>query len=181
MADQINIPSSGLWGSIATALNTMFTTIFGRTGWAQYADTLYTSGSPFNLPATTATVLPNNAGNTIETQRPSDVTSFYEGGKITGRNGDNLDIMIYFKAKPSAVDQYIDVWIDIGGAVGELYRQTFTFPKGVGVERGIMYSLSSAYTLNTWESNGGTVYIESSASAQIYDIVFNFDRSHKAR
>lgn len=182
MADQINIPSSGLWGTIATALNSMFDVIFGRTGWATYIDTQYpNSASAFTVAANTDTVLPNNAGTVIDSQKPTDITSFYSGGLITGRDGDNLDIMIYFKAEPSAVDQWIDIWVDIGGSVGELYRQTFPFPKGSGIERGILYALPSAYTLNTWESNGGRVYVRSNASVDVYEINFNFDRSHKAR
>lgn len=177
----INIPNTGLWSTIANALNSMFGEIYERTGWAQYGDTLYTEASPFNLPANTDTVLPNNAGNTIDSQKPVDITSFYEGGLITGRNGDSLDVMIYFKAKSSTVDQFVDVWIDIGGGIGELYKQTYTFPKGQNTERGIMYSLASAYTLGTWEANGGTVYVRSNAPVEIYDITFNFDRTHKAR
>ena len=149
-------------------------------GWGSYNDTQYTVGSPFSLSADTDTVLPNNKGSVLEVQKPADVTTFYDGSVITGRNGDNLDIQIYFKAVPSAANQWLDVWVDIGGSVGELYRQTFSFPRGAGVERGIMYSLASAYTLNTWEANGGTVYIRSNASASIYNVVFNFDRSHKA-
>jgi len=149
-------------------------------GWASYNDTQYTSGAPFTLSADTDTALPNNKGTTLETQKPSDVTTFYDGTVITGRNGDNLDLQIYFKATPSSQNQWIEIWVDIGGSVGELYRQTFSFPRGTGVERGIMYSLASAYTLGTWEANGGTVYVRSNASATIHSIVYNFDRSHKA-
>jgi len=150
-------------------------------GWASYNDTQYTSGAPFTLSADTDTALPNNKGTILETQKPSDVTTFYDGTVITGRNGDNLDLQIYFKATPSSQNQWIEIWVDIGGSVGELYRQTFSFPRGTGVERGIMYSLASAYTLGTWEANGGTVYVRSNASATIHSIVYNFDRSHKAR
>ena len=150
-------------------------------GWASYNDTQYTSGSPFSLSALTDTALPNNAGSKIESQMPSDIATFYNGTTITGRNGDNLDLQIYFKAIPSSANQWLEIWVDIGGAVGELYRATFAFPKGSGVERGIMYSLASSYTLGTWESNGGTVYVRSSAQTNIYDVVYNFDRSHKAR
>ena len=150
-------------------------------GWASYNDTQYTSGAPFTLSADTDTALPNNKGTTLETQKPSDVTTFYDGTVITGRNGDNLDLQIYFKATPSSQNQWLEIWVDIGGSVGELYRQTFSFPRGTGVERGIMYSLASAYTLGTWEANGGTVYVRSNASATIHSIVYNFDRSHKAR
>lgn len=157
------------------------TTLNDRTGWASYNDTQYTSISAFTINADTDTLLPNNAGNTVDFQKPTDIDTFYNGTKITGRNGDNLDIQIYFKAVPSTQNQYLDVWVDIGGSVGELYRQTFSFPRGSGIERGIMYSLASSYTLGTWEANGGSVYVRSNASTQIYDIVFNFDRSHKAR
>jgi len=151
-------------------------------GWATYVDTQYpSSGAAFTVPATTITQIPNNKGTVNESQKPADVTTFYDGSVITGRNGDGLGIMIYFKAVPTSASQYLDVWIDIGGSIGELYRQTFAFPKGIGVERGILYALPSAYTLNTWEANGGTVYCYSDAALDIYDINFNFDRSHKAR
>lgn len=172
------------------AMNTQLEGVDNRTGWATYVDTQYpNSGSAFTVTADTDTVLPNNAGSKIETQKPSDVAEFYNvpgdydgtNAKITGRNGDNLDVMIYFKAVPSAANQWIDMWIDIGGSVGELYRQTFEFPKGASVERGVLYALPSAYTLNTWEANGGTVYVRSNANLNIYAINFNFDRSHKAR
>lgn len=156
-------------------------TVANNTGWATYVDTQYTSGSPFALSADTNTILPNNAGSKIESQMPVDVTEFYDGSVITGRNGDSLDLMLYFKAVPNVNNQWIDIWIDIGGSVGELYRQTFAFPRGSGQERGIVYALPSAYTLNTWEANGGTVYIRSNNTVDIYDITFNFDRSHKAR
>ena len=174
--------SNGETGSsVRGKLNQVIDLTNQQTGWASYVDTQYTIGSPFTLTANTDTVLPNNAGTVIDSQKPSDITSFYNGTTITGRNGDNLDIMIYFRAVPSAVNQWIEIWIDIGGTVGELYRQTFDFPRGSGVERGILYALPSAYTLNTWEANGGTVYVRSNASVDIYSINFNFDRSHKAR
>jgi hypothetical protein len=179
---KITIPSAGLWGTIAGYFNSMFDEIFGRTGWATYVDTQYPNvGTPFSVSANTDTNLPNNSGSKDESQIPTDIVEFYDGSTITGRNGDGMDIMIYFKATSSAANQYIDVWIDIGGSIGELYRKTYTFPKGAGSEAGIMYSLASAYTLGTWESNGGTVKIRSSASCTVYGITYNFDRTHKAR
>lgn len=167
--------------SAETALEFVTPGLANGTGWASYIDTQYPdSGTTFTVPAATDTALPNNSGTVLDMQKPTDVTEFYDGTVITGRNGDSLDIMLYFKAVPSVASQYLDVWIDIGGSVGELYRQTFSFPKGAGTSRGILYSLSSAYTLDTWEANGGTVYVRSDASLQIYDINYNFDRSHKA-
>lgn len=152
------------------------------TGWATYVDTQYTdSVNAFTLPALQDTTLPNNAGSKIESQLPIDVTTFYDGSVITGRNGDNIDVMCYFKAEPTAANQWLDVWIDIGGSVGELYRQTFAFPRGAGTPRGILYALPSGYTLGTWEANGGTIYLRSNDEVNIYGINLNVDRSHKAR
>jgi hypothetical protein len=151
------------------------------TGWGTYVDTQYPVGSQFAVAANTDTLLPNNAGSKIETQKPADVVTFYDGSVITGREGDGIDIMIYFKAVPTAPAQYIDIWIDIGGTVGELYRQTFSFPKGAGIDRGILYPVPSAYTLGTWEANGASVYVRSDSILNIYDINYNIDRNHKAR
>lgn len=151
------------------------------TGWASYIDTQYTNLSPFTLLANTDTKVPNNAGTKVETQKPIHVTTYWDEvtQKITGRNGDGLDIMLYWVGIPSAQNAELDVWIDIGGAVGELYRQTFLF-RGTN-QKGILYSLPSAYTLNTWEANGGDIYMRSSVNMDMYGFTFNFDTSHKAR
>lgn len=155
-----------------------------QTGWASYVDTQYPdTDNAFTVSANTDTILPNNAGNIIDHQKPVDVTSFYDSTtrRILGRNGDSLDAMIYFKAEPSSTNQYLDVWIDIGGTIGELYRETYSFPKGAGQVRGVKFDLPSAYTLGTWEANGGQVYIRSNATLDLYQINYNFDRTHKAR
>jgi len=102
------------------------------------------------------------------------------GGRILGKSHDGLDSLIYFKAEPTNDTQWMDIWVDIGGAVGELYRQTFSFPKGSGVERGVSYALPSAYTLGTWAANGGKLYCRSSHDLEIYGLHFNFDRTYKA-
>lgn len=154
------------------------------TGWASYVDTTHTSGSPYAITADTDTHLQIEPDTVIDGQKPDDVTAFYVGSpdyEITGRNGDNLDLMLYFKAVPSNATQWLDVWIDIGGAIGEIYRQTFSFPKGVGVERGVLYAIPSGYTAATWAANGGKVYVRSNHDMDIYDINLNIDRSHRAR
>ena len=168
--------------SVRTKLNAAIDLLNQQSGWATYVDTVHVDvGTAFTVAANTDTDVPNNAGTVIDSQKPSDITTFYDGTVITGRNGDNLDMMVYFKAIPSAVNQWFEIWIDIGGAIGELYRETFTFPKGAGTERGILYAIPSAYTLGTWETNGATVKCRSDASLDIYRINYNFDRSHKAR
>lgn len=175
------IPSAGLWSSIASIFNGMLDELYGRTGWASYVDTQYTSGSPFAVSTNTDTSVPNNAGNIIQSQKPTDIPAFYSAGKITGRSGDSLSMQLFFFAVPTIVDQNIEIWIDIGAPVGELYRQTFSFPKGTGQPRGIMYALPATYQLSTWQDNGGTLRVRSNGAMNIYGITYNFTRTHKAR
>ena len=177
MAKQ-TIPTSGLWSSIVTLFNSMFTELYRATGWAQYADTQYTDVSPFSIVSNTDTVLPNNAGSVIDSQKPDDIATFYDGTVITGRNGDGLAITIDFNAVPTNVNTtYIEVWVDIGGAVGELYRRIISFPKGVGEIRPVNFTVVG-YTLGTWETNGGTVYVRANGSADLYNIRYVLTRTH---
>ncbi|WGK66232.1 hypothetical protein [Croceiramulus getboli] len=154
------------------------------TGWGDYVDGNYTSGSPLALAAATKITLPNNAATVRDSQKPVDVTTFYDSSTstITGRDGDGINIVIEFKARPTTntATTRLTVAIDIGGAVGEIYTRDFLLGKGTGVEH---YYLSSfnAYTLNTWEANGGTVKIVSTAAAEVYDIRYIITRTHKAR
>jgi len=148
------------------------------TGWASYVDTAYTSGSPFSVLAGVTAALPNNAGNIIDSQKPLDVPTFYDGTSITGRNGDSLDLQIYFRCLPANINGELDIWIDIGGSVGVLYLQTFFFR--AASEKGIMYALPSAYTLNTWQTNGGRVYVKPSVNMTFWGMNYNFDRTHKS-
>lgn len=148
------------------------------TGWASYIDTMYTSGSPFPALAGITIDLPNNSGTIIDDQKPGDIDSFYESGKVTGRNGDGMDMMIYFTVIPSATNAELEIWVDIGGS-SPLYVKTEYF-RGTS-PKGVVYSLSSIYNRMIWEANGGIIKIKPSVKMDIYGIIFNFDRSHKAR
>lgn len=153
------------------------------TGWGDYVDGTYTSASPLVLTTNTKITLPNDATTIRDSQKPTDVTTFYDPAtsKIIGRDGDGLNIVIEFKIRPTAnTTTKITVAIDIGAPVGEIYTRDFITSKGVGVEHYFLSSIN-AYTLNTWEANGGTVKIESDNPAEIYDIRFVFTRTHKAR
>ncbi len=159
--------------------NTSLQTI--DTGWGNYVDTIFTSGSPFLVAADTDTVLPNNKGTVIESQKPIDVTTFYNGTTITGRNGDAVLITIDCNLLPTNVaTTTIEVWLDIGGSIGRLYKRILTFPKGVGIVRPLNFTVS-AYTLDTWETNGATVYVRANGTLSIYDIRYVITRTHKAR
>lgn len=90
-------------------------------------------------------------------------------------------LTIEFKIKPTtAAITKLSVTIDIGGSVGEIYPRDFILTKGNGVEHFYLSSFG-AYTLNTWEANGGTVKVITDQNAQIYDIRYIITRTHKAR
>lgn len=152
-------------------------------GWADYSDTQYTDGAPFLLAANVDTVLPNNGGAGVRTQAPLGV-EMYKDGKITGRNGDGLAITLEMKGWPisggGGAASLLEIWIDIGGAVGELYRRPISFPKGVGITRTITFT-TIGYTLGTWEQNGGTIYVRSDGDVELFDIRYVLTRTHKAR
>jgi hypothetical protein len=101
-------------------------------------------------------------------------------GKIRGVEGDGLNFLIDFKVKPTtASSTYIDVWLDIGGSIGELYRRTTSLPKGQNTEHGFTMSVGG-YTLDTWESNGAIVYVRANAAVSIYDIRIVLTRTSQA-
>jgi len=150
-------------------------------GWGDYVDTQYTSGSPLSLSADTDTQLPNNRGTIVDSEKPSDITEFVNSsGLIVGNEGDAYVLTIEYKIVPTDPGTtYVETWIDIGGAVGELYRRIVSFPKGNGVERTVTFS-TGVYTLNTWEANSGTPYIRANGTANVYDIRFIVYRLHKS-
>jgi hypothetical protein len=137
-------------------------------GWGDYVDTQYTSGVPFQPAADQWTNLPNNALAGPRGYEPS-VGALFEGGKILGRTGDSLLITIEMTALPTtAAVTYLDMAINIGGTVGRIYPRTFTFPKGQSMPRAFSFTVG-AYTLETWEANGGQIQLNPSAAINIYD------------
>lgn len=154
------------------------------TGWADYVDTTFTETSTLALSDGVKITLPNNAEVIRDMEIPMDLDSMYNraDSTIMGVDGDGLAITIEFKVKPTTgADTRIFTAIDIGGSVGEIYPRDFVLSKGNGVTH---YFLSSftAYTLNTWETNGGKVKIEAiGGTAEVWDIRFVLTRTHKAR
>ena len=150
------------------------------TGWAQYADTSQTSGSPQLISADTDTLVVNDGLNKIENQLPLDIASYYVSNKIASKNGDTLWITIDTKAIPTnANTTYIEFWFDIGGGVGELYRRIVSFPKGNGVLRPINFTVG-VYTLDTWEANGAEVWCRANGTASLYETRYVITRTHKS-
>lgn len=154
------------------------------TGWADYVDTTYTTGSPFTVvDGASVVALPNNAGGGVTSQTPVDIDTFYDGTVIKGREGDGISVTIEFKCRPSGAgaNPRLTVSIDIGGSIGEIYVRDFFLTKGSGVEHNYLSSFN-AYNLNTWEANGGTVKVlATNEDIEIYNIRYVITRTHKAR
>lgn len=105
------------------------------TGWAQYSDGQYTSGSPLNVVQGDTVTLTNNAASTITSQLPLGVTSWWNNStnKFTPSNvGDAYEVRIDFKASTNNVSGYGSILLDIGGSQGIILGRLFTFPKGSG-------------------------------------------------
>lgn len=155
------------------------------TGWAQYTDTIYTSGSPFTVTSGSTSTLPNNAGTVLNTQLPTGVTSWYNPAtnKITpSLDGDYYITTIRFKAMTTAPTAgYFDFGVDIGGALGVQFKETKIFAKGAGIEHNFSV-IVPMFAAATFIANGGLVKITAgNGNMTIYDISFQIDRTHKSK
>lgn len=146
-------------------------------GWASYSDGTYTSGSPFAVNGGTTADLPNDAATKIETYLPPDVETYYTGGAIRPRNvGDYQLIVIRFNATCTNPNTAIDFGVNIGGALGVIFKDTRVFPKGAGVEHSFSFVVPG-YSLDTFVANGGVVRIGAvGGDVDLYDIEYQICR-----
>ena len=175
---------------VATKINTdtwlvdIITNPANYTGWASYTDTQYTSGVPFSITGNDTYVnLPNNAGTVLDTQLPIDVSTFYNGTVITGREGDGISISISFAVRPTTTQTTrVTVVPDIGGAIGEIedYASDVTLSRGSGIVQRFLLNFN-AYTLDTWELNGATMKIKADQNCEIFGVRYLITRTHRAR
>ena len=163
----------------------MFDTVNSYTGWAQYGDSTYTSGSP--LAVNNARVKYTNDGlasTTVKTQLPSDVTDFWNAStnKITPQNAFDFYILrIDFKAKMNSANGFGVLQLDIGGGIGLITERTLSFPKGTSVETTFNISFP-VYTGTTFLANGGELYFDTTAGSDnmdVYDLTVVIDRLYK--
>jgi len=181
----INIPDSGVWASIAAALNSNFTGINGRTGWAQYADTQYTVGNPFVVSAGTTVALPNNAGSTITSQLPTGVTELYDGTRMVSDDvGAAYAIRIGFTVSNSSQTGAFALDADISAAGDgsiDIFNRTTSLARGANTPQA--YNTTNLiYSLGTFAANGAIIRFESIAGdSSIYDISYVISKIHKGR
>lgn len=151
--------------------------IQSQTGWGTYTH----NGATQSIVAGVQEPLENNKGILIETQKPADVVTFYDGTVITGRSGDGVAIGIELTFTPTSNGMYEFVMsIDLGGAIGELYSSQYPITKGNGVPHKLAYT-AIAYQLDTWEANGGTVKVVCDGPGDITAVRYVIQRTHRAR
>jgi len=155
-------------------------TLKSKSGWANYSTTTYTSVSPFSIAPSTTVTLPNDANNSIITDLPLGVTSFYNGttNKITPPTiGDSYIINVRFKAKTTTNNDYLTLYIDIGSG-DQINAESRPFLKGANTEQSFNFTLP-IYTLSTFVTNGGLIKINSNlGTITIYDITFFITRNY---
>lgn len=177
-AERINylLRKTGDYAS-ATALSALETLVGQKTGWGNYADT---AGAQ-TLATGVRTVFTNNAGTTIETQKPSDVTAFWAANKITGRTGDAILVKVQCRFTPAdGTASEIRFEVDIGGGIGVVEEQQFTIAGGAAIAHPISWTFA-AYTLDTWETNGGTIFVTADGPGDLTIKRVVVQRTHKAR
>lgn len=149
------------------------------TGWANYADTAGAQA----LTANVRSVYTVNAGSKIETQKPADVTTFWNAANntITGREGDGILVKIQSVFTPStAAASRCLIEVDIGGAFGVVEEHKFPITDGAGVAHPLSWTFAG-YTLDTWAENGGTIYITADGPGSLTAKRVVITRTHKAR
>lgn len=154
-----------------------------NTGWAQYKDTVFTSGSPFTVSSGVTSTLPCNAGSKIETQLPTGYDMLFNSAtnKLKAFNSDDKYLLnVRFKAKTSVTNDFLTIGIDIGGTQNIIVSEDVLFTRGANVEQTFNIILTY-FTRSTFLSNGGLIKITAkNGNIQIYDITIIPELTHKA-
>jgi len=118
------------------------------------------------LAADTPVLLLNDrSGFLDESQMPADVDTFYDGTFITGRSGDGMLISISLTFTPSdQVASDLAIWLDIGGTFTRIFGSSNELAFGEGEPHLVRKNLI-AYNRDTWQANGGRVWVETKPPA----------------
>tara|TARA_R110000796_G_scaffold192122_1_gene308858 strand:- start:23 stop:580 length:558 start_codon:yes stop_codon:yes gene_type:complete len=181
----INIPTSGIWASIASALNSNFSGIDGRTGYATYTDTQYTIGSPLVVAQGTTVDLANNAGVSLSDQLPTGVTTLYDGLRLVSNdNRAAYVIRINFTVANSSQTGSFELNFDISaagdGSIPILSRTT-ALARGANTPQPVSYT-ELYFSRETFVDNGALLkFTAISGTSSIYGISYVISKIHKGR
>lgn len=154
------------------------------TGWAQYADSTYTSASKLAVSAGVRTkVTIDGLGTRTNTSGlPSGVSSFWNTGtnKLTPASvNDAYDIRLNFKCAldSTSADRYVDVELDIGGSIGVVAANTYLMIKDTATHQFIFNF--PVFSAATFIANGGEFYVTPSFATDFWDFEVLVVRTHK--
>lgn len=153
-----------------------------QSGWGFYADTQYTSQSPFPIPQGQVLKLPNNKGVTIEPNLPLGYSTFYDGTKIRTKNvNDSIAVSVRFKVRSSINQGGLAYSLDIGGTQGAIIGDSRRLLRTAGVENPINLE-STPFVGSTFIANGCDVFLEAvTGSLSVYDIAYKITLDHQGR
>jgi hypothetical protein len=160
-------------GSItAQDVRDLIVSTLGQSGWAEYQDTQYTTGSPQSLTAGTPAQVLINGGVSQKQEMPFGMTELWDttsNGVIMPVAGSSM--MLSFEAtirRTTGTGEWTaDFYIDIGlaGPV-ELYPRTISHNKTSG-DKKVTWT-TGVYGLDTWVANLGKIMVRPSVDAQIF-------------
>lgn len=174
-----NVPATQADGAAISQISDRTDALEGATGWAVYAH----GGGAQSLAAATRTQLSIDAATKNESQLPSDTGPLWDAvtDTITGRIGDAIVVKVQCIFTPDdATASMVLFDVDIGGLVGVVEYHSFTIGEGAGNPHYLSWTFS-AYTLDTWEANGGAVHATSDGPGDITNLRIVVQRTHKAR
>ena len=159
------------------------------TGWALYADSTYTSGSPLAINNAKVQITCDALGSTTyKGELPTGVTDLWDAtnNKITPVNdGDAYSLRLTFNAQ-GPQNAYFDIGLDIGTDIQAspivVAKETKIHPKGAGVTSGYSFDIP-IFSRSTFIANGGKLFIDTSDDAiqlDVFDIVVYLCRVHRA-
>lgn len=137
-------------------------------GWANYADSQYTSGSPLNVNNTRTQITINGLAAGTNTDYSVADTIWWANNTFSPVViGESYILRLSFKAVPSTPSDKFDIelQIDTGNLI---YVQTLEMNKGSGVEQ--RYSVVvPVYCLATFLANGGKFFINTVNNIDFYE------------
>ena len=148
-------------------------------GWMRVDDTQYDSDNKLNLVDQVQVVLPNNAGNIVN----SDGANYYDANtqKLISTNENDVFITtVVFKASAANANQtHLDIVLVGSGEIGRVHMVQ-QFYKGNDVEQGV-HQVMQYYTDADFVSNGVQIKIQShGGNAKVWDIIYFIQKTQSA-
>ena len=153
--------------------------VFQTNGWIEYIDQTYNTTNRLTI-GTTLSNFSMASYTTRQQELPNGINNltWFNGTHIlTDKAGNSYLYKFRYSAEPQGNNLYCEIFLNIGGSVGQLPFRLLTFPKGVGVEQ-IGSFTNVEYTLNTWYDNGAVIQVQCNGNVELWDIEFTIQKNH---